>query len=160
MKYQMVNEKLNIASCSIADLTANQIEAILRCFEDEAKIGTMTLFYDREENCIVLNRDNKDYDMYLDIVTAYLQASGEDRKDFYKKASNSIRETLDVLNKFMWYGFVNKVMFWAAGMNLNDTEERLITGIIESIGNPYGVARYAFKAGVMRGKRIERARRK
>ena len=40
MNYQMINEELRIASCSIADLTLKQAQQFLKQWEEGAKLGT------------------------------------------------------------------------------------------------------------------------
>ena len=75
MKFEIVNEELKIAACRLADLTMEQVKGFLQQWEDGSSIGTLTLFYDRESGYIVLNRDNKDYKIFLDIAEGYLRAS-------------------------------------------------------------------------------------
>ena len=75
--YKIIDEKLRIASCNVTDLTMEQISGFLLQWEAGAPIGSLTLFYDDKQNLIVLNQDHKHYEIYLDIVTAYLGATKE-----------------------------------------------------------------------------------
>ena len=50
MSYEVINEELKIAKCSIADLTIGQVHNFLESWGDDSKIGTLTMFYDREKN--------------------------------------------------------------------------------------------------------------
>lgn len=55
--YEVINEKLGIAKCSLEELTLKQVQQFLGQWEPEANIGELTLFYDEKEDLIVLNRD-------------------------------------------------------------------------------------------------------
>ena len=80
MKYEMINEELRIASCSLADLTLEQVKHFLGQWEPGSNIGNLILFYEKEDDVIVLNSSNKKYQVWLDIVEAYLIATGEDKE--------------------------------------------------------------------------------
>lgn len=98
MKYQMVNEELQIASCSIADLTVKQVQQFTEQWEEGASLGTLTLFYERNGGLLVLNRDNKNYEIYKNMAEAYLKASKEEQEEIIKKAPKDLEETFMVLN--------------------------------------------------------------
>lgn len=65
MSYEVINEELKIAKCSITDLTIGQVHNFLESWGDDSKIGTLTMFYDREKELLVLNEDNDMYETYL-----------------------------------------------------------------------------------------------
>ena len=71
MQYEMVNENLKIAACSISSLTLEQAKHFLELWERGATLGTLTLFY-TGDGVIVLNKDNKMYSDYLEMVENYL----------------------------------------------------------------------------------------
>ena len=48
MKYKLVNKELRIFSCSVSDLTMQQVASFLDQWEHGAKIGELTLFYEKE----------------------------------------------------------------------------------------------------------------
>lgn len=62
MAYKLVDEELQIYSCSAADLTLEQTTYILRQWEKDARIGELTMFYDPATGKLVLNRYNWDYE--------------------------------------------------------------------------------------------------
>lgn len=160
MAYKLVDEELQIYSCSIADLTLKQTADILRQWEKDAKIGELTMFYDPITGNLVLNRDNKDYKDMLEIAQYFLKASDKNRENVLKEnCSRGIKEELEVLN--------------------NCVKDRMIQQEIKrihkhSIPDEYiGVLNYlyhkepkslvqssSFIYGMMCGKREERARRK
>lgn len=47
MKYEMINEELRIASCSLADLTLEQVKHFLGQWEPGSNIGNLILFYEK-----------------------------------------------------------------------------------------------------------------
>ncbi len=159
MKYQMINEELQIASCSIADLTVEQARHFFEQWGEDIELGTLTLFYDKESGLIVLNRDNKYYETYLDIAEAYLMADKEKRIQSRKEIPAGMLETLKVLENCIKDRHDNKWIRRALHNKINDLERRTIRKIIREHGSasaPY----IAFRLGVIRGKRIERAKRK
>ncbi len=79
--FEIIDESIRLASCSIADLTSQEVQSILNSWEPGTPIGTLTLYYDRSRHMIVLNRDNKDYNLYKEAVLAYLQLDSEERQE-------------------------------------------------------------------------------
>lgn len=47
MKYEMINEELRIARCSLADLTLEQVKHFLGQWEPGSNIGNLILFYEK-----------------------------------------------------------------------------------------------------------------
>lgn len=81
MAYKMENEELQIASCSIADLTVKQAQQFTEQWGDGASLGTLTLFFEKNTGLLVLNRDNLHFEKYKDIAEGYLSSSDEQRKE-------------------------------------------------------------------------------
>lgn len=96
MAYEVINEKLKVEACRIGDLTMDQVESFLKLWGDGEKIETLTLF-SRRDGTIVLNRDNKNYPYYKDIVEAYLEFDEDTRKKM--EVPEGARETLRVLDR-------------------------------------------------------------
>lgn len=96
MSYQMVNEELKIASCCLAELTLGQVQEFLKHWNDCEPIGTLTLFYDKD-GTLVLNRDHKYYDDYLDIAERMMQLDLESAEEAARKAPESLKESMNVI---------------------------------------------------------------
>lgn len=160
MKFEVVNEKLKIAACGLADLTMEQVQSFLRQWEEGASIGTLTLFYDRKSGYVVLNQDNKDYKMYLDIVDAYLGASSEGRQRIEENTPEGMHQTILVLKNSLIWRKVDKDIYQAKKNYIDDLDRVTVREIISRSGDKEGAAYIAFRYGVMCGKRAERARRK
>lgn len=154
MAYKVINEELKIASCRIADLTMEQVTTFLKIWDDDSKIGTLTVFYDQNSDYLVLNEDNKGFQLYLDVAETYLKASKEGRKKLMSEAPSSLLETLRVIKGFKKRQFINTWIGRACKNKMSDVEREIVKNVpCESIYT-------AFKLGVIRGKRIERAKRR
>lgn len=154
MKYKVIDEKLRIASCRIEDLTMQQVCGFLDQGERDAKIGSLTLFYDSRENLIVLNEDNGSFQEYLDITRGFLEADDEKRNKILMDAPVSLFETLLVIRNFVKSNLFNK-WIGRAGMNELTSQDREMISQI-----PNNSLYTAYKLGVIKGKRHERAKSK
>lgn len=158
MKYEMINEELRIASCRIADLTMEQVQSFLKLWSDDSSIGSLTMFYDKESDMVVLNADNENYGDYLQIATAYLGAEYERREELKEKAPDSIRESVNLLEQCYQQRVFDKRTFQAVNNMLSKTQRKYVTHLLNE-KDPISAAYIAFRAGMISGKRIERARR-
>lgn len=103
MKYEMINEELRIASCSLADLTLEQVKHFLGQWEPGSNIGNLILFYEKEDDVIVLNSSNKKYQVWLDIVEAYLIATGEDKEKLQEMMFKYSEDAAKILDNCLNY---------------------------------------------------------
>lgn len=157
MAYEIIDKNLKIAACSLTDLTLNQIESFLKCWEDDATIRELTLFISRD-GYVVLNRDNINYSLYLGLTVKYLSADEKERTFIRDKASDRIKETIDVVDKFIKFNKVNKEISIAMKNYICELEREVVDEIIKRYEQ--NGAYIAFRYGVICGKRDERARRK
>lgn len=160
MKFEIINEELKIASCRLSDLTMEQVYRFLNQWEEGAKIGNLTMFYDDNSGYVVLNRDNTNYRFYLDIVDAYLSAGEEGRKMLEEKAPESLHETLVVLRGVVMRRNTEKDIFVVRNNYINELDRPILDEIIKQSGDKWVSGCTAFLYGVICGKRTERARRK
>lgn len=158
MAYEVIDEDLRIASCRIADLTMEQVQSFLKLWSDDSSIGSLTMFYDKESDMVVLNADNKNYEDYLQITTAYLGAEYERRKELKEKAPDSMRESMVLLEKCYQQRVFDKRTFQAVNNMLSKTQRKYVTHLLNE-KDPVSAVYIAFRAGMISGKRIERARR-
>ena len=133
MSYEVINEELKIAKCSITDLTIGQVHNFLESWGDDSKIGTLTMFYDREKELLVLNEDNDMYETCLMTATAYLSGDYERRKELLKNAPEGIVESVKLLEKVFKYRLFDKRTFQALRIELNKELEVLENSIDEMI---------------------------
>lgn len=158
MAYEVIDEDLRIASCRIADLTMEQVQSFLKLWSADSSIGSLTMFYDKESDMVVLNADNENYEDYLQIATAYLGAEYERRKELKEKAPASIRESVNFLEKCYQQRVFDKRTFQAVNNMLSKTQRKYVTHLLNE-KDPVSAVYIAFRAGMISGKRIERARR-
>lgn len=163
--YKIIDEKLHLASCSIADLTIQQVTSFLEQWEHGAHIGGLTLFFDATENLVVLNRDNKNYATYLSIAQEYLKADSEDREKFADEAPDGLKETIQVLEHASQHiRMQNKYKIIASHhpVVMADSEAgKFIDFLLKRHSDlPVIAMSCIYNYGVIQGKRAERARRK
>lgn len=159
MAYQVVNEEFQIYSCSIADLTLKQTSGILKQWEDGANIGQLTMFYEPNTERLVINRDRKDYELYLEIAERFMGASERNREKVLNHNSGAIINELNVLNDCVkdraFKQEVKRIYENAVPNEYSDTLERLYKREPGCFGHSL-----AFIYGMMCGKREERAKKK
>lgn len=160
MAYKMENKELQIASCSIADLTVKQAQQFTEQWGEGASLGTLTLFYEQNSGLLVLNRDNPHYEMYRDIAEGYLSSNDEQRKEIRTKAPTSMQETFQVLEACAC-GRLTEVEIFRARQNFvgNEKYRKVVNEIINKY-DPVAIGMIAFRYGMMCGKRAERAKKK
>lgn len=158
--YEVINDELGIKACSLGDLTAEQMRNFFEQWEEGAKIGTLTLFYEKSGD-LVLNRDNPLYKEYREISEAYLGASEEVREEIRANCQiPGVKNTFEVLDDCIEYRVIENEIYKAHKNYISSEEAR---GVLLSMMDRYDkfeAVYTAFRYGVMHGKRTERARRK
>lgn len=167
MIYELINRELNLWSCSIADMTMEQIECFLKQWNDGSRIGALTLFYDMKEKAIVLNRDHKNYDFYLKVCTRYLSIGKDKREQFAAKIkSDTAHDVIDILDTAIQTAENQHTLFLMDNQPLIPDEFNVYWDMYRLIMQKYPNSHpsiwmfKAFKCGVMQGKRMERAKKK
>lgn len=156
--YEVINEELKIKACSLGDLTAEQVSYFLEQWENGAKIGTLTMFYDMD-GYLVLNKDNKDYYFYLKIVESYLAAKDEKREQIRNNCPETMKETINLMENFIKFSRVTIETHHALKNHIKDDNNRDVLDYINKVYTDYSVY-VAFRYGVMEGKRIERQKKR
>lgn len=161
MKYNVINKELMIADCRIADLTMEQVNSFLNQWEEGSSIGTLTLFYDRNNGYVVLNRDNKNYEDYKKFTELYLSASEEKRSRVPERLAKKMKKEIEVLENCIDYRKVGiEVDRALKNCAPGDVNCRVLNEICNRYQDKWFASVMAFLYGVMVGKREERARRK
>lgn len=157
--YEVINEELGIMACDLEDLTTAQVVNFLGSWEDNAKIGTLTMFIDDSYN-LVLNRNHKNYVMNLKVAQSYMAFDEEQRSAFREKYGERFPEEIHLMEKILWQKRWKVEMRRAAKTcNPDQQEIFVIQNIFDKYSNLFG-ASIIFQYGVMQGKRLERAKRK
>ena len=98
MSYKIVNEELRIQSCNIEDLSEETKKLFVEQFED-APIEILTLFYNPVTDIVILNRDNKGYELYEFAAVTYLEGDSELRAAMKEQAKGILDSTIELLEK-------------------------------------------------------------
>lgn len=157
MKYEMINEELRIARCSLADLTLEQVKHFLGQWEPGSNIGNLILFYEKEDDVIVLNSSNKNYQYYKDIVEAYLEFDEDTRQKM--EVPKGARETLRVLDRAIEQRELIEVLDILKYSYISEVPLEVIQSIFQEYDSGLIGLCQVFIYGVIEGKRAERARR-
>lgn len=161
MQYEMVNEKLKLATCSISDLTLGQAVCFLESWGTGTTLGTLTMFC-LDDGTIVLNKNNENYAEYLEMVESYLMLDASKRIEVRKNTPKSLEETFELLDRCIKKRFVNEELL-RIEQNLCPSDKYML--VLSEIRNSckddditWKIVQ-AFNYGLMSGKRIERAKR-
>lgn len=161
MSYRIENEELQIASCSIADLTVEQIKQVLDQWGEGASLKTLALFLDRENGLLVLNSDNPNFETYKEIAENFISMDKSKRSEAIKKIPESMKKTMGILNDYIEKREIDKEIDRASRSDLPPDNCIVINEICRRYHNePIFIAAQAFSYGLMQGKRMERAKRK
>ena len=159
--YEMINEKLGIKACGLADLTADQVNHFLGLWEDGAKIGSLTVFFENDTGNLVLNKDNDMYDTYRELAEEYMEELPEARKELWESCPlRQMKETLEVMENCLKSRKTEKELFRARKNCITSKNSRIILNEIQRRYNLPSAVCIAFRYGMMQGKRIERAKKK
>lgn len=167
MKYEVVNEELRIFSCTISNLSLQQINCFLHQWEKDSCIAQLTLFYDEEEQAIVLNKDNVNYNFLEKLALKYMGLDNEKRRNLADRVKSEwVKEAIKVLDNALAHMNNYKEFFILVHQKAIQEEYEIPWGLLEMIRNKYNNSNEywwmykAFEFGFINGKRAERARRK
>lgn len=163
--YQLINEKYQIASCRIGDLSGEQAAAMLKQLSGD-RLSALTAFYDRTEDMLVLNREHRFYEQYRRIAEQYIQSPVEARELFGGRSWRELMAELQpVLDRCLLARHNSRELFILSRQKVcadYDLSESMLRAIKEEHSN-YGewwLMYMAYKYGMIQGKRLERAGRK
>lgn len=167
MKYKLVNKELRIFSCSVSDLTVQQVASFLEQWEHGAKIGELTLFYEKETDSLVINQDNKIYKKYLDIAESYLTLDDDKLQEFFTNIPEGMKETVALLQRCRERRKalqILNILKYQHVIGCPGTEEYAVFKELEEKNkgeytSPFTLSD-VFNYGFIEGKRAERARRR
>ena len=166
--YEVINEKLKLESCSIGDLTLDIVNGMLKSWNDGSSISTLTVFYMPARDTIVLNRDHVNYDTYRTFTEAYLECDEHVRRKIRKRYENKdgsgISEIIEILDGAIKHRKNLEDLFRLKHQPIEEDSDILSVSLMREIINDtsdYYFAMYrAFQYGVMRGKRLERRKKR
>lgn len=159
--YEVISEELDIKACGLADLTTEQVNHFLGYWKEGTKIGSLTVFFERDTGTLVLNKDHVMYDMWRELAEGYMGASSEARKEMLGQCPETrIKEALQVMENCLEYRKIKKELFRATKNRIDNMEDHAVFKDIWNKYNLVDAVTIAYRYGVMNGKRIERVKKK
>lgn len=162
--YEIIDESLKLASCGINDLTLEQASSFLSQWGDGARLGALTLFFNPDKGYLVLNKDHSQYELNLELATAYLSASGKELEKCRERFSGRLEETLHIMDNFREYSRIRSDLSIIEHQGLSVLSDHIAESVLRSLERKQIstclLMSQAYSYGVMNGKRMERARRK
>ncbi len=172
MSYELINKDLNMWSCSISDLTTEQVNYFLSQWPKGSNIDSLMIFYEPSEDKLVINEDMQRIEKYLYIIKAYMSLSHAEREEyrFYlsdklsnEASKNSIYEFLEVLDGAIIARKIKNLsqILGKQSCQLDKVQEfKYIESKHKKESSNHWIMADAFNYGYMEGIRAERARRK
>ena len=163
MSYELIDEKLKIYSCSIKNLTEDQKEQLnsfLKSWNIKEVLQDITLFYDKDNDRIVLNSDHKLFEDYKNLIVEYMGISWNRRKMQDETLPESLKTLFNILN-YIW-----KTRRKEEIKNILDQQDmpfdamQDIRNIYESDKEREFSIFNIYNYGFIQGKKAERARKK
>lgn len=157
MKYlNIISEKHRIATIKPEDLEYGLAVDILKQWESGIKLSELTLYYDKNEDYLVINKSSDLYETLRDLSVTFFEADGEKRVSLLLEAPQKLKMSVRVLRNCVRQRQQNETIKQVKN-NYIDPKYRPILDHMRDIDmSIYN----AFVYGVMCGKREERARKK
>lgn len=75
MEYKnILNKEFRIVGIHIADLTMDYVKSFLGQWNDGSAIGSLTMYYDKKQDYVVINLDNPNYKKVITFAESYINA--------------------------------------------------------------------------------------
>ncbi|NYB74841.1 hypothetical protein HZF24_11900 [Sedimentibacter hydroxybenzoicus DSM 7310] len=107
MSYNLINQELGIYSCSTKDLGSEEVETFNK--QVDGKLDNLTMFYNENEDKIILNADNDGFDLFKETIVAYLSMSQEGKAVFNKTRPSACNRLIYILDYVIQRRKLNEV---------------------------------------------------
>lgn len=158
---ELINKKFNVWACSIMELTFEDIKFFLDTYKSEP-LSNFAFGYDDKMGKIILIKEYKGFELYAQVVPAYLEADEATRLDMKSRFKKAIPEdNFDILDMAIEYRYCRETMR-ILNKQFSDTylEDNVIDFIETDIKNGPEKQMYLFNYGIILGKRMEREKKK
>ena len=157
MKYlDIISEKHRIATIKPEDLEYGLALDILKQWKSGIKLSELTLYYDLNEDYLVINKSSDLYEVLRDLAITFFEADNEKRAEIMMEAPPKLKMSVRVLGNCIRQRQQNNTIEQIR-QNYIDPQYRPTLDYMRD--NNMSICN-AFVYGVMCGKREERARRK
>ena len=137
MSIELINEELGVYSCSIADLTMDQVSSFLKQWNDGSAIETLTVFYDTD-GAVVINADNKEFETFEKITVKYMMLPMDQRIEL----KNSMKVDFGFDIEFRYKGNDYTVLPWTdegVVIGPQNSDEEIIYESADDLINNYRI---------------------
>ena len=119
MNYKILDSENGVAFCRIADIPE-------KCRNDIEKQGgnlkDLTIYYDKENDLVILNRDHRYYELYEEMVTEAMQLTEESLLNLFDIMPDDTVDDFGNLLKILIIVKKYRKMIAAAGVADNERE--------------------------------------
>lgn len=161
MSYKIINEKLKIKSCSIADMTIQQVARFTDQLNHDYSLGHIVMF-EEPDGWLILNEDSKKFIPAKEFAELYMANSDEFKQKHSPEEFPIFRQEVEVMNaclrKRREQLEISRVR--KSNMAVVKEEQDHILSKIYREESGFSMVMYAFFYGVIVGKRAERAKKK
>lgn len=156
--YELVDKELMIQTCGIGDLTLSQVNSFLSQWEADSSISTLTIFSD-DQGAIVINKDRKNYKVYLEMAETYLSADEMTREKMKKTLASKFRDEFVVMDGALIKRQVNREIKILGHQSIpKENELKMIKAIMGRRRPDMFSYCMIYNYGVIRGKQLTRQR--
>lgn len=162
MHFEILDKNLKIAACSVQELPADVAMALLKQWEPETPLKSLTIFtctsqkkrFGEWYDWAILNKDYSDFGRILNIARVILSGAT------FKNPVPGYQESIEVLESLYDFREKEKLFFKADNTVLTNDEMKLLFTVAGAKpAFEYSDVRRAFAIGIMKGKQEERAKK-
>lgn len=95
--FTVIDEKKRLGSCMVAKIPEGIAELIQQNIEGY-KLGELTFFYDEQNDYIVMNEENKLFEMYRSLVLDLLECTDTQLLEMVPDVPDSIRNAISIVS--------------------------------------------------------------
>lgn len=161
---QLINEKLNMWSCTLGELTYGQIKILRSTLGEDSKLVGFESFFDDKTGRFILNEEYPKYDWVVKNYTAYLEADESKKIKIWEKHFDDeflcdLMTYLDtILRKRQEYEIRSIIKFQPIAYESEAISA--YNALQEKNMSLIDVAIKMYNCGLIAGKRKERAKKK
>lgn len=160
---QLINEKLNMWSCTLGELEYRQIKILNLALGENSKLADFESFFDDKTGQIILNKEYCHYDWAVENYTTYLEANGDERTKMWEKHLDDDRlcdlmDYLDTIDRKRKDFEILSIL--PEQSSLYSAEATRMFHILKESTDLEKIVSNLYTYGIIQGKREERAKKK